>query len=95
MTREPGGTELAERLREAILGQRMDPTVETLLIFAARADHVARVIRPALEARRLGDLRPLLRRDRRVPGSGNGVRGEDDRAPGARPRTPASRPTAR
>ena len=50
MTREPGGTELAERLREAILGQRMDPTVETLLIFAGRADHVARVIRPALES---------------------------------------------
>ena len=50
MTREPGGTELAERLRETILGQRMDPTVETLLIFAGRADHVARVIRPALEA---------------------------------------------
>jgi len=50
MTREPGGTELAERLREAILGQRMDPAVETLLIFAGRADHVARVIRPALEA---------------------------------------------
>ena len=50
VTREPGGTELAERLREAILGQRMDPTVETLLIFAGRADHVARVIRPALES---------------------------------------------
>jgi dTMP kinase len=50
MTREPGGTDLAERLREAILGQRMDPTVETLLIFAGRADHVTRVIRPALEA---------------------------------------------
>jgi dTMP kinase len=50
MTREPGGTELAERLREAILGQRMDPAVETLLIFAGRADHVARVIRPALES---------------------------------------------
>jgi len=49
-TREPGGTELAERLRAAILGQPMAPEVETLLIFAARADHVARVIRPALEA---------------------------------------------
>lgn len=49
-TREPGGTELAERLRETILGQPMAPLVETLLIFAARADHVARVIRPALEA---------------------------------------------
>jgi len=50
VTREPGGTELAERLRETILAQAMAPVVETLLIFAARADHVARVIRPALEA---------------------------------------------
>jgi len=50
VTREPGGTELAERLREAILGQPMAPLAETLLIAAARADHVARVIRPALEA---------------------------------------------
>ena len=50
-TREPGGTELAERLRQAILtDENMPPLVETLLIFAARADHVARVIRPALEA---------------------------------------------
>jgi dTMP kinase len=49
-TREPGGTDLAERLREAILGTAMAPEVETLLIFAARADHVARVIRPALDA---------------------------------------------
>jgi dTMP kinase len=49
-TREPGGTELAERLRAAILSDPMTPEVETLLIFAARADHVARVIRPALEA---------------------------------------------
>jgi len=50
VTREPGGTELAERLRAAILAQAMAPVVETLLLFAARADHVARVIRPALEA---------------------------------------------
>lgn len=49
-TREPGGTDLAERLRQAILGEPMTPVIETLLIFAARADHVARVIRPALEA---------------------------------------------
>jgi len=49
-TREPGGTDLAERLREAILAKPMAPEVETLLLFAARADHVARVIRPALEA---------------------------------------------
>lgn len=50
VTREPGGTDLAERLRQAILSEPMTPIVETLLIFAARADHVARVIRPAIEA---------------------------------------------
>ena len=49
-TREPGGTDLAERLREAILSSPMAPEAETLLLFAARADHVARIIRPALEA---------------------------------------------
>jgi len=48
VTREPGGTELAEKLRQAILEQPMSPTVETLLIFAARSDHVERVIKPAL-----------------------------------------------
>ena len=48
-TREPGGTDLAERLRESILKTSMTPEVETLLIFAARADHVAKVIRPALD----------------------------------------------
>jgi dTMP kinase len=50
VTREPGGTDLAEQLREAILTQAMAPEVETLLIYAGRADHVTRVIRPALEA---------------------------------------------
>jgi dTMP kinase len=50
VTREPGGTDLAEHLREAILTQAMAPEVETLLIYAGRADHVTRVIRPALEA---------------------------------------------
>jgi dTMP kinase len=50
VTREPGGTELAERLRHAILTEPMDPMAETLLVFAARADHVRKVIRPALEA---------------------------------------------
>ena len=49
-TREPGGTELAERLRQAILSEPMSPLMETLLVFAARADHVAKVIRPAVEA---------------------------------------------
>jgi dTMP kinase len=48
VTREPGGTPLAEKLREIVLSQRMDPVAETLLIFAARADHVRQVIAPAL-----------------------------------------------
>jgi dTMP kinase len=50
VTREPGGTDLAERLRHAILQEPLEPMAETLLIFAARALHVAKVIRPALEA---------------------------------------------
>lgn len=50
VTREPGGTDLAERVRSAILGQPMPPAMETLLLFAARADHVMRVIEPALAA---------------------------------------------
>jgi dTMP kinase len=48
-TREPGGTGLAEKLRAAILTDAMSPLAATLLVFAARADHVARVIRPALD----------------------------------------------
>ena len=50
VTREPGGTDLAERLREAILEEAMDALAETLLIFAARSHHVRKVIRPALDA---------------------------------------------
>jgi dTMP kinase len=50
VTREPGGTSLAERLRELVLAEPMDPITETMLLFAARADHVQRVIAPALQA---------------------------------------------
>ncbi|WP_374662286.1 dTMP kinase [Inhella sp.] len=50
-TREPGGTPLAEALRELVLGARepADALTESLMVFAARRDHVRRVIRPALE----------------------------------------------
>lgn len=48
VTREPGGTPLAEKLRELVLREHMDALAETLVMFAARADHVARVIGPAL-----------------------------------------------
>ena len=47
-TREPGGTKLAERVREMVLREPMDPLTEVLLVFAARRDHVRQVIVPAL-----------------------------------------------
>jgi dTMP kinase len=47
-TREPGGTELAEALRELVLHRSMDPLTEALLVFAARRDHLVQVIEPAL-----------------------------------------------
>ena len=47
-SREPGGTELAEKLRNLVLHEPMDTMTEVLLIFAARCDHVQRVIAPAL-----------------------------------------------
>jgi dTMP kinase len=52
VTREPGGTPVGEALRQIVLTQDMDPRTETLLMFAARAEHLARVIRPALAAGR-------------------------------------------
>ena len=47
-SREPGGTALAEQLRELLLHQGMDGVCETLLVFAARRDHLERVVAPAL-----------------------------------------------
>lgn len=48
-TREPGGTEIGEKLRELLLHQPMGLECETLLMFAARAQHLKEVIQPALE----------------------------------------------
>jgi dTMP kinase len=50
VTREPGGTPLAETLRELLLHQPMDPMTEALLVFAARRDHLLQCIEPALAA---------------------------------------------
>ena len=55
VTREPGGSEGAEKIRELLLAgaeERWGPRAEALLFAAARADHVAKSIRPALEAGR-------------------------------------------
>lgn len=48
LTREPGGSALAEQLRELVLHRPMDALSETLLIFAARRDHLLTCIEPAL-----------------------------------------------
>jgi dTMP kinase len=50
VTREPGGTELAEAIREWLLNRPMSMRTEALLAFAARQDHLERVIRPALDS---------------------------------------------
>ncbi|MBT2324164.1 dTMP kinase [Variovorax paradoxus] len=47
-TREPGGTPIAETLRTMVLAQPMDALTESLLVFAARRDHLVQVIEPAL-----------------------------------------------
>ena len=48
LTREPGGTPLAEQFRELALHEAMDPLTEALLMFAARREHLLQVIEPAL-----------------------------------------------
>ena len=49
VTREPGGTALGEKLRELLLNEEMHLETETLLMFAARREHLAKVIEPALK----------------------------------------------
>jgi len=52
VTREPGGTALGEQLRQLLLHHSMSAETETLLMFAARREHVVRLIEPALSAGR-------------------------------------------
>ena len=52
LTREPGGTPVGERLRSLVLDAAMQARTEALVMFAARAEHVAAVIEPALAAGR-------------------------------------------
>ncbi len=68
MTREPGGTALGEVLREILLHQKMDLETEALLMFAARREHLAQVIEPALARGDWVLSRPLHRRDLRLSG---------------------------
>ena len=50
MTREPGGTNLGEKLRKLLLHENIDPLTETILMFAARCEHINTVIKPKLES---------------------------------------------
>ena len=50
ITREPGGTQLGEQLRALLLDATMNLETEALLMFAARREHIAQVIEPALQA---------------------------------------------
>ena len=50
LTREPGGTEIGEKLRQLLLHDDMDVGTETMMMFAARHEHLVTVIQPALKS---------------------------------------------
>jgi dTMP kinase len=73
VTREPGGTPFAEKLRAMLLADRMEAIEETLLVFAARADHVRHVIAPALAEGRWVVCDRFTDATRAYQGAGKGV----------------------
>jgi dTMP kinase len=76
LTREPGGTPLAERLRSLLLelpGEPLAPTTETLLMFAARCQHLQQVISPALQRGALVLCDRFSDATRAYQGGGRGV----------------------
>ena len=78
LTREPGGTALAERLRQIVLergAESVPPVAETLVMFAARALHVANLIRPALAAGTWVVCDRFTDATRAYQGAGRGVDG--------------------
>jgi dTMP kinase len=79
VTREPGGTELGEQLRDSLLdhGESVDARAETLLFAASRAQHVSRVIRPALEEGKFVLCDRYLDSSLAYQGTGRGL-GEQD-----------------
>ena len=75
-TREPGGTPLAEELRgvlKAVRDEPVAPSTELLLMFAARAQHVERVIRPALAAGKVVICDRFTDSTRAYQGGGRGL----------------------
>lgn len=82
LTREPGGTPGAEAIRALLLtneGEGWGPRAEALLFAAARADHVERLIRPALTARRWVVCDRFLDSTRAYQGGGGGLADTDIR----------------
>lgn len=76
LTREPGGTPLAERVRRVVLergDERLSPVTETLLMFSARGIHVENLIRPALERGEWVVCDRFTDATRAYQGSGRGV----------------------
>ena len=85
LTREPGGTPLAERLRALVLergAERISAEAETLLMFAARAVHVENLIRPALSSGTWVICDRFTDATRAYQGAGRGVEFRADRAAG-------------
>jgi dTMP kinase len=79
LTREPGGTPLAERVRALVLdrqGEAITPVTETLLMFAARGLHVENLIRPTLERGEWVICDRFTDATRAYQGAGRGVSGE-------------------
>jgi dTMP kinase len=76
LTREPGGTPLAERVRQIVLErgeETLSPVTETLLVFSARAIHVENLIRPALAGGEWVVCDRFTDATRAYQGSGRGV----------------------
>ena len=79
VTREPGGTPFAEQVRDLLLGshdETVDPVAETLLLFAARAQHVGAVIEPALARGQWVVSDRFTDATRAYQGGGRGVDGQ-------------------
>ncbi len=80
LTREPGGTQGAEAIRQLLLGgsdERWLPRAEALLFAAARSDHVERLIRPAIESGKWVISDRFLDSSRAYQGGGSGLSDSD------------------